>query len=161
MDLIDQAIAFEKEGHQFFMDHAARVSNPTVKFILESLAEDELKHIEYLEKLRDGSLKEYQASPGMKNIKNALEKAVKQNPHFLADDPSIRSVLESAMAVEQNAKEQYTKEALAQQSPENREFLEKIAKEEDRHYWLLKNLLDFYENPKNILEDQEFQYYEL
>ena len=161
MDLIQQAIKFELEGHKFFKDHAARVKNPTVKFILESLAEDELKHIDYLERLREGTLKEYKPSEGMKNIKQALEKAVKENPNFLKDDPSIRAVLESAMAVEQNAKEQYTREALAAQSPENRVFLEKIAKEEERHFWLLKNLLDFYESPKNILEDQEFHYYEI
>lgn len=160
MSILDQAIEFEKNGRAFYLEKAALAQNPAVKNILISLADDERQHAEFLQKLKDGTATTFTPSESMKNIKRILEESTLAGDNFLSEEALIQDVLKAAIELEQRAAAHYTEEAIAAESPETQGLLRELAKEEEKHEALLVNLLKYLDNPKNILETQEFQHYD-
>jgi rubrerythrin len=160
MSILDQAIEFEKKGRLFYMEKAAKAQNPAIRNILINLAEDEEKHAEFLQQIKDGVAKEFVPSNSMKNIRKILEESVLANENFLSEETLIQDVLAAAIDLEKRAVAHYTKEAIAAESEETQALLLELAKEEEKHDHLLTNLLKYIDQPKNILETQEFQHYD-
>ena len=160
MDILDQAIDFELNGHKYYMEHAEQAKNPAVKTILENLADDELKHAEILRKIKAGAAKEFPPTRSMHRIRDVIKESSLNDVNWLKDEVGILDVLQTALEFEENAKNRYREEALQADHLESVEILNKLAAEEDKHYFLIKKLIEFIDNPQNILETQEFQFYD-
>ncbi|OYT44995.1 rubrerythrin [Thermoplasmatales archaeon ex4484_6] len=55
-DLFDFAIEKEQEAHDFYMDLAGKMDNPSMKRVFEGFAREELGHKKKLELARDGKI---------------------------------------------------------------------------------------------------------
>lgn len=53
--IYDYALQREKEGYRFFKDNADKASHAAAAEIFQKLADEELKHIKYIEELMSGS----------------------------------------------------------------------------------------------------------
>lgn len=160
MDILDQAIEFEFKGHKFFSEAAAKAKNEGVKAILEHLANDELQHAEFLKLLKSGARKEFTPSKNMPKIKTIIEESSLNNESFLSQEANIKEVLQAALDLEKQAHDHYTEEALQALDSETRHLLRMLAKEEEHHHKLIEGLLTYLDNPRDILETPEFQFYE-
>ncbi len=160
MDILDQAIDFEMNGHKYYTEHAAAAQNPAVKTILENLADDELKHAEVLREIKSGAAKEFPPTQSMHRIRDVIKESSLNDVNWLKDEVGILEVLETALDFEEKAKNRYREEAIKAEHPDSVEILTLLAEEEDKHYVLIKNLIEFIDNPQNILESQEFQFYD-
>ncbi len=160
MDILEQAIEFEYSGHKLYFENAQKAKNPAVKFILNSLAEDELVHAEFLKNLKDGQAKEFKPSESMPKILDIIKSSSLQDANFLSEDSNVLAVLEQALRIEDEARSHYSGEATKELDARTRQLLEKLAREEEQHYTLISNLIRHLNNPQAILETPEFQYYE-
>ena len=161
MDIIEQAIAFELEGHKFYLKKTEAAKDSAVKAILTNLADDELKHAQFLRELKAGTAKTFAPTNSMHTIREILKKTAVNNLNFLSDEIGIRDVCNAALDLEERAMNHYSAEAIQTQNPETQELLKLLAKEEEKHYHLIQDLIDFIDNPKAILETQEFQWYDV
>jgi len=160
MDILDQAIDFEYRGNKFYAEHAAKATHPAVKAILSDLAADELRHADFLKQIKAGAAREFKPTQSFHHIRDVIQQTVMNNLNFLSDEVGIQDVLIAALAFEDKARRHYESEAFKVYDAEVQGLLKRLAREEQRHYNLIDSLLKFIDNPKNILETQEFQHYD-
>lgn len=55
-DVLQTALQLERDGRKFYIDVAARTSSELVKKMFESFAEDEVRHIEWIQNLSSGGV---------------------------------------------------------------------------------------------------------
>jgi len=159
MDILDQAILFEYEGHKFYSEQAAKAKNAGVRGILENLAKDELDHAAFLESLKAGARREFPPSPTMSNIRKIIETHSVKKESFLAEDADLLETLKTALEFEDRARKHFEDEALTSVDGETATLLKLLAREEEKHFHLINNLIRFIDNPGSLLETQEFQRY--
>ncbi len=160
MNILEEAIEFEYKGHEFYKEKAALAKDPGVRNILENLAQDELDHATLLEQIRDGVLDNLTLSSSMTRVKDILKSAAMNDIDFLSNEVGLLEVLHAALQFEERARNHYQNEAVRQFDPKAQEILALLVKEEDKHYKLIAGLIKYLDSPKNILETQEFNFYD-
>jgi rubrerythrin len=160
MDILDKAIEFELQGNKFYLESAAKAKTKAVKNILENLAHDELEHAEFLGFLKNNQVDDFVPSKTLGKIGSILKESALNDPNFLQKDADVIHILHEALAIEDKARQHYTDEAMASLDEKSQKLLKLLALEEENHYKLIDNLIKFLDNPGNILESQEFNFYD-
>jgi len=160
MDIIEQAIDFEYNGHKFYTEQAALAKTTAVRDILKNLASDELEHAEFLEFLQKNQVDEFKPSDSMHKIKDIIKESIITDPKFLSKDLAVLDVLKAALELEDKARKHYSDEALSTLDEKSQKLLSLLALEEEKHYNLIANLIKFIDEPGNLLETQEFSHYD-
>ncbi len=154
--ILNDAIAFEEEGMAFFL--AREKSSPSVveRNVFASLAKDEAGHKAYLvamrDKLSEGMDPEELKADDDHHAKAreifaaALEEAEEEEP--LAEEEL--DVLRGALKVEQRGYKMYKDGAASVNSPQAKAIFEELAHQEQEHYRLLKNTLDYLSDPEGF-----------
>ena len=75
---LSAAVQLERDGREFYLKVATQASNPLAGRMFESLADDELRHIEWLEDL----------SPGVEDARAANESLYRRLMGIFADAPT-------------------------------------------------------------------------
>ncbi len=139
---LKMAIQMEKDGYDFYKKAAAQTSSAMGQSIFESLAGDELIHLDtfqkiFQEKVGKGewnslvdSSKKYANLPIFPKDLKAVEGA---NP-----DTNELDALHMAMDSEQHAVEYYTKIMEGTEDPEVKRIIKEIIQQERNHYLLLQ-----------------------
>lgn len=160
MDILDKAIEFELEGNKFYLENAAKAKSKAVKRILENLAQDELEHAEFLRFMKNNQADDFKPSKTLGKVKEILEESRLSEPDFLVQDTDVLEVLKEALIIEDKARQHYTDEAIATLDEKSQKLLKLMALEEEKHYKLIDNLIKYLDNPGNLLESQEFSFYD-
>jgi len=160
MDILDKAIEFELEGNKFYLENAAMAKTKAVKSILQNLAQDELEHAEFLKFLKNNQVDDFKPSKTLGKVKDILKESSLNDPDFLKKDADVIEVLHKALAIEEKARQHYTDEAISTLDEKSQKLLKLLALEEEKHYKLIDNLIKFLDNPGNLLESQEFSFYD-
>jgi len=141
-DAIKTAIQMEKDGYSFYKKAAVQTSSGMGKTIFESLANDELLHLDIFQKLFDekvgkaewndlvNSGKKYADIPIFPKDLRAVEGA---NP-----DTNEIDALRMAMDSEQEAITYYTKIRENSSDKEVNEIIDEIINQEKNHYNILE-----------------------
>lgn len=158
MNILDEAIELENKGRQFYLEGAAKTTNPTVRSLLESLAADEVAHAAFLRGLKRNVKSPFTPSPHFAEIRHLLKNSDLRSPDFTAQLDDVRDVLKAAIDFEDKARLHYDSEAFFAEIPEARDTLHLLAREEDRHHALLEGLLMYLDNPGTTLDSPEFQW---
>jgi rubrerythrin len=159
MKALDYAVKMEKDGEKFYRGLAAKSPDQGVKFILNGLADDEVKHAQALLELAAG------ASPAMartgilggaQNVFSgmAARKAV------AAAGTDQAALYEQALELERKSRDYYQAQAGGAALKPARELFLRLADEEGRHMLLLENMIEFISRPKTWLENAEFNHLE-
>ncbi|MFW6119876.1 MAG: ferritin family protein [Petrotogales bacterium] len=141
-DTIKTAIQMEKDGYSFYQKAAAQTSSDMGRTVFESLAADELLHLEVFQKLFDKKIGKTEwndlvnASRKYADIPifpKDLKKMERANP-----DTNEIDALRIAMNSEQRAIDYYTK--IREKSPDDKvkEILDEIISQEKNHYQILE-----------------------
>jgi rubrerythrin len=152
--VLDQSIAFESQGLQFFTERSARAPNRFERDIYLALAKDELGHKTYLEKLREDLVKTHDVAAiadeghdqwsARKVFTAALDRA--NDPY--TPRASELEALRSAMEIKRRGHKLYREAANQLEAQQARELFEHLAEEEKIHFQLLRNTYDYLENPE-------------
>ena len=158
MDLLTQAIQMEIDGEHFYRDLAAKAEDPGVKIILTKLADDEIKHRQLFEHMQKDKTVQYVPNNIVDAKSNAfadMKKMTKISEEF---KKSIVDALQKAQAVETKNHGFYLKQAEAETNPDYKKVILKIAEEEDQHAAIMLDLIEYFLNPKQWLEDAEWNH---
>jgi rubrerythrin len=154
MELFDYAIQLEKDGEAYYRQLAHRTANTGLRTVLTMLADEEVKHQQLFEQLKvsKGSLPASQVLTRTKNIFAQM----KESEEIIPDETSHIELYQKAQALEQKSQDFYLEKSNEAENAENRDLLIMLAKEEQVHYFILENIINFLARPQTWLEDAEF-----
>lgn len=156
ISILNDAIAFEEEGMRFFLDRQQASPSAVERNVFASLAKDEAGHKAYLIVMRD-RLTGGMDPDGLANDDDhgrkareifaaALEEAEEEEP--LAEEEL--DVLRGALKVERRGYKMYMDGAASVASPAAKAVFEELAHQEQEHYRLLKNTLEYLSDPEGF-----------
>ena len=146
-DIIRAAIQLEHDGHKFYLDAAAKTSNALARKMFESLADDELRHIEWIEQL----------APGEKSAEAVNKELYQRLSNIFANAPeSVRRTAEVTqddieaiklgIDMEVKSRDAYLRWAEESETEELRSLCEVLADAERFHRELLENTIEYLEH---------------
>ena len=156
MNAYDFAMKMELDGKAFYVKLAAGTSIVGLKNIFSRLADDEQKHYDTVQELREKTGKAQMADS------NALEHAQNLFVDLMARKDSLNTMREDldgyrmAMKIEANSVRFYENAAKKERRERVKTTLLRIADEEKKHFNIVENIYDFVLRPKYFLAWGEF-----
>jgi len=159
-DALRFAIEFEKKGQKFYLDAVQKVADPFSRKTLEFLADEEVSHIEKIEKFNEALLgtgdfdiaKECQSNLSQR-VKEYMVSVVSEKEAKVSPQSTEIEVYDLALEMEKSSYDIY-KDALESNSDEQlKRFFEFLMKEEQIHYDLLAASKKYLEDPSYYFEE--------
>ena len=154
MEVFQYAMNMEKEGEEYYRELANNTDKTGLKKIFIWLADEEVKHYNILENMKKEIAYTLIQAPLLRNAKTIFAK-MRQEKTFDFDASQI-TMYRKAQDIEKKTQDYYLKEANRLSDARQRETLIKIAKEEEKHYLLLDNIIELVSRPQTWLENAEF-----
>ena len=165
LDALKMAVDMEKKGFDVYVKAASKTDNKLGKSTLEAIAAKELDHIKAIEefsgRIRTNiadlneaisliNLKEKKdyIIPIMEKLKNELDAKV-------SSDSDLAKAYEAGMEFEKESYNLYKKLAGESDDEQVKKFFEFLMGEENTHYELLQETLQYLNNPGDWFAEQE------
>lgn len=157
-DSLELAINLEREGHDYYTDHAAEADNPFVVSVLEKLAKRELEHIEAIKGIAEGKSVE-DVSFGKIDIENETKEVFDEfSDHEKESWKEEKfTVYDHALELETKLANLYSDMAEETEDEEEREFFNALTREEDKHYETLQNVFYYLTDHERWMAESEGQ----
>jgi rubrerythrin len=157
-NIYDFALEFEKDSETLYRDLINNIINEGIKKIITMLAEEEAKHYEIILKMKD-NIKDlfYENTDILDNSQNIIKKIKdnENNENFVIDNSQLK-ILENARTLEDKSKKFYEEKSNEVKSDKQKNIFLKLAKEEEKHFFIIDNLLIHLSRPQTWVEDAEF-----
>ncbi len=155
MNIFDFAMQMEKEGEAYYRSLAQKSTTEGIKKILNMLADDEVKHQEILERLKEKSDIAAAETQVLQNAKNIFAE-MKDQVIDLDFGESEINLYRKARELEEKSERFYKEKAQEVENIKTKEILLRIAGEENRHIFLIENMIAFLSRPQTWIENAEF-----
>jgi rubrerythrin len=155
-DSLEMAIKFEREGHDYYKEHAADTENPFVKSVLEKLADRELDHIKAIKEIVEGKSVE-----DVKLVEIDLEEETRKAFEEFSQSEQEGwkeeqvTVYDHAIELEEKLAKLYKDLAEQTDDEEEEEFFTALMKEEDKHYDTLYNVFYYLTDHERWMAESE------
>lgn len=150
------AIQLERDGREFYLNAAANAASDLSKETFESLADDELRHIEWIERISAGTdtlettnKRIYQR---LRGIFADVSDDVRKSAATVEGDVEA---LNLAIGKEEESRSAYARWAEEAESGEVRELCELLAGAERFHRELLENVIEYLEHTSDFFLREE------
>lgn len=159
MDALELAMKMEKDGEIFYRELAETTINPGFREIFNQLADDEVKHYLLFKTMLQQTPELFVETAILQNagnvFKQMIEKGELKNP-----DVSQLELYQRAMELEKKSQKFYLEKALETADINQSQLFQKIAGEEEKHYFLLHNIFELVLRPQIWVENGEFVHLE-
>lgn len=161
MDIIEFALKMELDGKAFYDKQAAAETNPELKQILQTLAEEEERHYRFFQTFKDNPNLPPSAdtfgSPGaVERVKNIFEEMSQQTDSGEFGDKAA-SVWKEALRIEERAVSFYQSHAEQEPDRDRKRLLQRLAEEETKHVHMIDGVLMFLKDPATFAESSQFK----
>jgi rubrerythrin len=156
MNVFEFAMKMEKDGEAFYREIAKKTNNAGLQKIFNTLADEEVVHYNTFKKISEKSPAKAVESNVLDKAKNIFIEIKDAGGLDLSSESLQTEAYEKAMEAEKEAYTFYEQKAAESESQEEKDILMTFAREERRHYQLLKNVLEFVTRPDQWLEDAEY-----
>lgn len=155
MDVFEFALKMERDGRDYYIELAGKSENTELRGVFEGLADDELKHIEVIQNLRENRESGFVETNVLDTARNVFQKLAVRIPEmrFAEETPDM---YRHALRIEEESAAFYRSKAGEAEVPEVSETLRRIGAEEEKHALIITNLIEMVERPNQWLETQEF-----
>lgn len=157
MNVFDVAMKMEIDGKAYYEKLASQTDFPGLQTIFRRMAEDEQKHFEVFQAMKDGkNLPDFREGTNLAASRNIFEDL----PLPEATLKHVKDTLaayQHAMDVEAESQHFYEKAALEETDPQLKEALLKIAAEEKQHFEIMENVYHFTNAPNQYLAGAEIR----
>lgn len=143
MDAIDISLKMETDAVKFYTEAAERTSHVVGKKMFLSIAEDEKRHIDMLNALLKGMEVTHKDFNPMEKIRTVFEELKDQMRERVQATTTETEALELALKMEKEGVEFYRKVAAESTDAKSRDLFERLIREEEKHYEIFSNTLDF------------------
>ena len=165
LDSLKVAIDMEKDGYELYMKAAGKTANKLGKSTLKAIAAKELDHIKAIEEFSGRirtNIADLNKAISLINIKNKkeylmpiIEKLRNDLDAKMAPDSDLEKAYEVAMRLEKESYDLYKKLAGETNDAQIKKFFEFLMGEENTHYELLQETLQYLNNPGDWFAEQE------
>ena len=157
MDIVDQAIAIERQGEDFYRAFAGSVSDEGAVYIFSWLADQEKKHYGVFQKMKEGGLAHIEKSSDLKSVRDIFS-GWKATRARLSVNVSQIELYRQALDVEEKSIRIYEEGARTAVDNAARFAFLSIAAEEKAHRQIMENIIEFVTKPEFWVENAEFGY---
>jgi rubrerythrin len=162
MDLknaLETAIKMEKTGYDLYMKAAQKTSNKLGRSTLEAIAAKELDHIKAIEEFVQKNIGKAIESINPKDkkdyIRAVMNKFAKYLDESITKDSDLEKAYKAAMGLEKSTYSFYQDLANKSADPQSKKFFEFLMGEENAHYELLSDTLEYLNAPKDWYREKE------
>ncbi len=155
MDIYEYAMQMEKDGENFYREVAQQSPNRGIKTILTMLADEEVQHYNAIEKMKSAEPVQLAQSSVLTEAKNVFAQLKESGEKFTSETNQI-GLYKKALDIEKKSRDFYTQKAGEVSDPNAKELFLRLAQEEQKHYVLVENIIDFLSRPDTWLENAEF-----
>lgn len=159
MDIYEYAMQMEKDGETYYRELAGKVDNKGLKKIVTMLANAEVIHYNVFLKMKMNQGIHLTDTPILSNAKNIFTK-MKEEKDTFGVNVSYVGLYKKAQEIEKKSQIFYLEKADEVNIPSQREIFLKIAEEENKHYFILENIINFVSRPQTWLENAEWYHLE-
>ena len=158
MDIYEYAMQMEKDGENYYRQMVEQTTNKGLKNILEMLADEEVMHYNIIEDMKT-SRPALAETALLNDAKNVFEQ-IRDSNEVLDSDLGQIELYKKAREIEKKSRDFYTEKASEVEEEYQKELFLRLAKEEEKHYFLLENITEFVSRPEQWLENAEFYHLE-
>ena len=155
MNVYDFAMKMELDGKAYYEQLAAATKVTGLRNIFLGIAEDEQKHYEIFQALKNQEAPAMTESTALENARNVFEKLIAEKPVAGPTGDDLAGY-RHAMKLEAESFRFYEEVAIHTPDPGIKQLLSRIAGEERKHFNILRNVFDFVNAPNQYLAWAEF-----
>jgi rubrerythrin len=159
MNVYDYAMQLEKDGENYYREAASRSTNRGLAGILTILADAEVIHYDVFSKMKERKSWQLPITTILKDVKNIFVK-MREEGGLESIGVSQIELYTKAQAIEKMTEDFYLEKATHVEDPTERETFLQVAGEENKHYFILQQIIDFVSRPDQWLEDAEWYHLE-
>jgi rubrerythrin len=159
MDLFKFAMEIEKDSEDYYKELYDVCKNVILKKILELLINEEIKHYNTILKMKEANAPVKMEESNILSDAKEVFKSIKSDID-LNIDKDFGALLEKAKELEKKSKAFYLKEAENSDYAMHKIILLQLVDEEEKHYFLLDNLMEFLSRPREWVEFAEFNHFD-
>lgn len=159
MDIFEFALEKEKMSQDYYRELSKKAQGKGLKKIFNMLVEEEEKHYQIISEMRDDSEVEFVGTNVLSDAKDVFIKMHETMEKF-DFDISETELYRKAQQIEKNARDFYLQKANEVVKAEQKDIFLMLAEEENKHYFLLDNIIEFVCRPESWLENAEFNHLE-
>ena len=153
-NIFEYAMQMEKDGEDYYRRLAQKAGNNGMKTILTMLADEEVKHYNAIERIQTQKT-QIAESKILTDAKNVFVQ-IKESDESFDFDIKQTELYKKARDIEKKSRDFYTAKANEVTEKYQKELFLKLADEEQKHYVLLDNIIEFVSRPEQWLENAEF-----
>ena len=154
MDVFEYAMQMEKDGEHYYRRIAEQVANKGLKTILTMLADEEVRHYNIVREIRSGRAEMVETTI-LDDAKNVFVR-MEDSGEGIDFDVGQIELYKKAQVIEEQSRGFYLEKSGEVEEEYQREIFLKLAEEENKHYFLLDNIIEFVLKPERWLENAEF-----
>lgn len=159
MDIYEYAMQMEKDGENLYRELVQNTANSGIKKILTMLADAEVEHYNTFKKMKKHEKVEVPDTTILDDVKNIFIK-IRQSGEMSNLRISQIELYKKAQEIEKRSEAFYLKEADEVQDEVQKRAFRKIAREENKHYFILENIINFVSRPEQWNENAEWYHLE-
>lgn len=165
MDIYTFAMQMEKNGEDYYRELEQKCKNKGMKKVFAMLAEEEEKHYQIIKQIREKTiLPEVAESEVLTDVKNIFQQMKEDKLNFeqgfYVDTTEETNAYRKARDIEETSRNFYLEKAEEETDKQSVLLLRMLAREEDKHYRIMDNIVEFVSRPEpgNWLEDAEWHH---
>ena len=165
MDIYTFAMQMEKNGENYYRELEQKCKNKGMKKVFAMLAEEEEKHYQIIKQIREKTiLPEVAESEVLTDVKNIFQQMKEDKLNFeqgfYVDTTEETNAYRKARDIEETSRNFYLEKAEEETDKQSELILRMLAREEDKHYRIMDNIVEFVSRPEpgNWLENAEWHH---
>ena len=155
MDVFDYAMQLEKDGENYYREGAARSANKGIKKIMTMLADAEVKHYNLFKEMKEHRSVQLPEATILKDVKNVFV-TMREEGGLEGIGVSEIDLYRKAQEIEKKTEDFYLEKASEAENETQKESFLRVAKEENKHYFILDRIIEFVSRPEQWLENAEW-----
>ena len=141
MNIFQFAMQMEKDGENFYSELSERSDKPGLGQIFNLLAYEEAKHYQIVKKMSEDQEKIFMVEERLfENVKNIFIK-IKETEKDLQFDATEAGIYRKALKIEKDSRKFYLDKVNEVQEESKKQLLLRLAEEEEKHEFLMENLI--------------------
>jgi len=122
------------------------------------LADEEVKHYQVIERMKQDKYQMTETTV-LDDARNIFIEMKEQGERFESGQEQAE-LYTRAQEIEKKSQQFYQEKARQTDKDDQKKLFERLAKEEQKHYFLLENIVEFVSRPKQWLENAEWYHLE-
>lgn len=156
MNAIEIARKMETDAIEFYTEAAQKTKHPAGKKMFETVAEDEKRHLDIVNKLVRGLDVHIQDVHPMENIRTVFENMKDDMMHKVEATSDELEAFKIAMQMEKEGLDFYKVLMTEAKSEKEKTLFQKLIKEEEQHYKIFANTHNFLNDTGNWFMWEEY-----